>query len=191
MRFAAWPQLSRKQSKLARIKSPTLLSWTCSWPRAVAVPEIADSLRRRGRIGVLYATGHISTVNLTSSDGEALLSKPYRPQDVVRALEIVEQITLTGGASKPFPKGFSVLAHPFSISSAFELTTPRTDEFLDFPTTNFSDLIRRLRLQQAELLNFSNFALSEDHLDKVMTEATRLCTACLGVLVLHDRQIPQ
>src|ERR1700685_2879009 len=73
--------------------------------------EIAHLLKRRGRIGVLYATGHISTANLTSSDGEALLSKPYRPQDVVRALEIVEQIILTGETSKPFPKGFSVLAH--------------------------------------------------------------------------------
>jgi two-component sensor histidine kinase/DNA-binding response OmpR family regulator len=143
--------------------------------------DIANSLKRQGRIGVLYATGHISAANLSSSDGEALLRKPYKPEDVVRALEIVEQIILTGGASKPFPQGFSVLARPQSISSVSELTTSRTDEFLNFSTTDYSDLIRRLRLQQTELLNFSNYALSEGNLDKVMTEAGRLCTACLGV----------
>ena len=37
-------------------------------------------------MGVLYASGHVPQSGLTSTDGDAILSKPYRPEDVVRAL---------------------------------------------------------------------------------------------------------
>ena len=43
-------------------------------------------------------------MGLTKANGEALLSKPYRAEDVVRALEIVEQIVSTGEATQPFPQ---------------------------------------------------------------------------------------
>jgi hypothetical protein len=39
-------------------------------------------------MGVLYASGHVPQSGLTSTDGDAILSKPYRPEDVVRALKI-------------------------------------------------------------------------------------------------------
>src|SRR5450631_3446087 len=71
--------------------------------------EIASRLDRRGQLGVLYATGNVDHAGLTKADGEACLGKPYRPEDVVRALKIVEQIVTTGDASQPFPRGFSVL----------------------------------------------------------------------------------
>jgi len=51
--------------------------------------DIANSLKRQGRIGVLYATGHARTTGLTESDGEAFITKPYRTEDIVRGLEIV------------------------------------------------------------------------------------------------------
>ena len=71
--------------------------------------DIATRLNRRGQLGVLYATGNASHAGLTRADGEAFLRKPYRPEDVVRALKIVEQMISTGEASRPFPKGFEVL----------------------------------------------------------------------------------
>lgn len=61
-----------------------------------------------GRLGVLYATGNISQVALTSADGDACLSKPYSSTDLVRGLEIVNEIA-TGNALPPFPNGFQIL----------------------------------------------------------------------------------
>jgi hypothetical protein len=47
---------------------------------------------------------------LTKADGAASLRKPYRPEDVVQALKIVEQIVSTGEIAGPFPEGFKVLS---------------------------------------------------------------------------------
>src|SRR5450631_1487029 len=68
--------------------------------------EIAAQLLPLGRLGVLYATGNITQVVLTTADGDASLSKPYRSVDLLRSLEIVA----TGKAVPPFPKGFQVLS---------------------------------------------------------------------------------
>jgi CheY-like chemotaxis protein len=71
--------------------------------------EIAARLLPLGRIGVLYATANTSQVVLTTVDGDASLSKPYRSADLLRSLEIVAEIVATGEALPPFPKGFQVL----------------------------------------------------------------------------------
>ena len=118
--------------------------------------DVADALKRQGRVGVLYATGHITTIGLTSSDGEACIAKPYRIEDIVRGLEIVE-------------------------TSSTNFTGSSIDEFPNFSATEFSVLARRMRLQQTELLSFSDYALSEPDLGKLMSEGTRVCAACLGV----------
>ena len=60
-------------------------------------------------MGVLYASGHVGQMSLTRADGEALIVKPYRSEDVIRALRIVEQIVSTRNASRSLPKGFSIL----------------------------------------------------------------------------------
>jgi CheY-like chemotaxis protein len=73
--------------------------------------EIAAQLLPLGRLGVLYATGNISQVVLTTSDGDACLSKPYSSADLLRSLEVVAEIVATGTALPPFPKGFQIL-HP-------------------------------------------------------------------------------
>jgi DNA-binding response OmpR family regulator len=67
--------------------------------------DIAAELLPFGKIGVLYATGNISQVVLTTADGDASLSKPYRSADLLRSLEIVAEIVATGKALPPFPKG--------------------------------------------------------------------------------------
>jgi len=73
--------------------------------------EVAARLLPLGRLGVLYATGNISQVVLTTADGDACLSKPYSSADLLRGLEIVAQIVATGQALPPFPRGFQIL-HP-------------------------------------------------------------------------------
>src|SRR5664279_4800820 len=70
--------------------------------------DIAAELLPLGRIGVLYATGNASQVVLTTADGDACLSKPYRSVDLLRGLEIVAEIIATGRALPPFPKGFQI-----------------------------------------------------------------------------------
>jgi DNA-binding response OmpR family regulator len=72
--------------------------------------EIAARLSSRGSMGILYATGNVGQMGrLTKADGQACIRKPYRPEDVVHALKIVEQIVSAGEVAGPFPKGFKVL----------------------------------------------------------------------------------
>jgi len=73
-------------------------------------PEVARRLGSRGKFGVLYATGNDArTSALTQADGDALIAKPYRPEDVLRSLEIVREIVTSGTATPPFPPGFRLL----------------------------------------------------------------------------------
>ena len=78
--------------------------------------DVAAQLPPCGRPGILYATGNMSQVALTSADGDACLAKPYRSADLLRGLEIVAGIVATGKAQLPFPRGFQVL-HPAAIKS--------------------------------------------------------------------------
>jgi CheY-like chemotaxis protein len=79
--------------------------------------EIAAQLLPLGRLGVLFATGNVSQVVLTTADGDACLSKPYSSADLVRGLEIVGELVATGKALPPFPKGFQIL-HPATAPPA-------------------------------------------------------------------------
>jgi DNA-binding response OmpR family regulator len=73
-------------------------------------PEVAHRLNSKGKFGVLYATGDDARNSaLTLDDGEAAISKPYRTADVVRGLEIVREIMISGTATPPFPANFRLL----------------------------------------------------------------------------------
>jgi two-component system, response regulator PdtaR len=73
-------------------------------------PDIARRLNSKGKFGVLYATGDDTRIStLTLADGEASISKPYRTEDVVRALVIVREMMTAGTATPPFPPGFRLL----------------------------------------------------------------------------------
>jgi two-component sensor histidine kinase/ActR/RegA family two-component response regulator len=130
--------------------------------------EIAARMNRNG-MGILYATGNSGQMGLTRANGEALLSKPYRAEDVVRALEIVEQIVSTGEATQPFPQGFHVL------NGSSKSDTVRSSESVEPSGT------ARLHRQQAALARFGSFALGEHDLGKVLTEAARVCAEGLDV----------
>lgn len=85
-------------------------------------PEIARRLNSRGKFGVLYATGDdVRNSTLTLADGDASIAKPYRPEDVVRALAIVREIVTTGIATPPFPSGFRLLPE---FATQFAETSP-------------------------------------------------------------------
>ena len=69
--------------------------------------EIPARLKSRGHMGVLYASGHVGQIALTKGDGEALIVKPYRSDDVIGGLRIVEQIISSRNAPRHFPKSLS------------------------------------------------------------------------------------
>lgn len=71
--------------------------------------DIAAQVKSRNKLGILYATGNTGFVVLTSSDGEACITKPYQAADIVRALRIVQEVVTTGIASRPFPRNFQLL----------------------------------------------------------------------------------
>lgn len=71
--------------------------------------EIAAQLGAHGTLGVLYATGNSAQLALCGAEGDACLTKPYRSADLLRGLEIVNDLLLTGRASPPFPHGFQLL----------------------------------------------------------------------------------
>ena len=71
--------------------------------------DIPARLNRPASMGVLYASGHVGQMSLTKTNGDALITKPYRSEDIIRGLEIVEQIVRTGDA----PRTVSPLASQF------------------------------------------------------------------------------
>jgi DNA-binding response OmpR family regulator len=79
--------------------------------------EVVAQLSPSGRPGILYVTGNMSQLALTSADGDACLSKPYRSMDLLRSLEIVAEIVATGKTQSPFPRGLHLL-HPAAESQA-------------------------------------------------------------------------
>ncbi len=131
--------------------------------------DIPARWKPRDRPGILYATAYIGQAALTKSHGEASLAKPFRPEDVIRALEIVEEIVGTGKASRPYPKGFAVLNGSIDSSS--------TSGALDAAR----EQVAHLRRQQEALATFGTYALGETDLAKVFAEAARICAGSLGI----------
>ncbi len=132
--------------------------------------EIAARLKRQGRMGVLYASGHADKMHLTKADGDALIVKPYRSEDVVRALKIVEHIVRGDENSKLYPHGFSLLGGP-----------SKTDAVLTPAEIELTGKHVRLLRQVAALAGFGRFALEERDLGSVLQEAARVCAECSQV----------
>lgn len=139
---------------------------------AARLDRKANPQKGRNRaMGVLYATGNAGQISLSNLDGDAVIDKPYRPADVVRALQIVSELAKGEPASKPFPNGFHLLppvADKDRNSAASEKSLP-------------DEGIQRLLRQQAALAAFGSFALGETDLDKILTEAARVCADSLDV----------
>jgi len=95
---------------LAELHKPDLAVLDVRLARGGLGPEIARRVSNRGTMGILYATGDDSRHSkLTRADGNAAIAKPYRNEDVVRALIIVQDIMTIGNATQSFPMGFRLL----------------------------------------------------------------------------------
>jgi DNA-binding response OmpR family regulator len=96
---------------LGELHKPDLAVLDVQLARGGRSPEIARRLHSVGKFGVLYTTGEDARISaLTLADGEASIAKPYRAEDLVRALEIVREIATGGTATPPFPPGFRLLS---------------------------------------------------------------------------------
>jgi DNA-binding response OmpR family regulator len=96
---------------LGELHNPDLALLDVRLARGGCGSEIARRLNSRGKFGVLYTTGDNARVSmLTLADGEASIGKPYRAEDLVRALEIVREVATGGTATPPFPLGFRLLS---------------------------------------------------------------------------------
>jgi DNA-binding response OmpR family regulator len=71
--------------------------------------EVAAQLGTDGLPGILYATGSHSQLMLSAANGHACIVKPFRPNDLIRGLEIVADIVANGSVEPPYPKGFYLL----------------------------------------------------------------------------------
>jgi DNA-binding response OmpR family regulator len=78
--------------------------------------DILKQLNGRLRLGVLFATGNASSITFPLTAGHACISKPYTEAALLHALDLVSELVATGKASKPFPRGFKVLAPPWAPS---------------------------------------------------------------------------
>ncbi|MDB5702422.1 MAG: response regulator [Sphingomonadales bacterium] len=94
---------------LARLHQPHLIVLDLRLANGGLGTEVAAQLEPGILPGILYATGNISQVNLSTADGHACIAKPYRPQDLIRGLELVASILDHGTAEPPFPSGFQLL----------------------------------------------------------------------------------
>ena len=70
--------------------------------------DLAAELEDIPALGILFVTGNVGNA-LTAANGHACLTKPYRENEVRRALEIVGEMVAGGTSSLPFPRGFKVL----------------------------------------------------------------------------------
>lgn len=95
---------------LANLHSPSLAIIDLRLEDGELGTNIAPQLAGTRTMGILYASGNTARVLLTTSDGEACLSKPYRAEDLLRSLVIVDEMFKTGKSSKPFPAGFQLLS---------------------------------------------------------------------------------
>jgi len=96
---------------LGELHKPDLAVLDVQLARGDRSPEIVRRLNSRGKFGILYTTGEDTRIStLTLDDGEASIRKPYSAEDLVRALEIVREITTSGTATPPFPPGFRLLS---------------------------------------------------------------------------------
>lgn len=128
------------------------------------IAKISDAI---GRSGILYATGNTSAVITENAGGHACITKPYSFPDLLRSVELVAEIKATGMASQPYPRGFQIL-------------TPASHSPTEHGTNDAKEVQKLLR-QQAAIASFGTFALRQNDLLKILTEAARVCAEGLSV----------
>lgn len=94
---------------LARMHEPALILLDLRLAEGGLGTDVAIQLSSVNGLGILYATGNATQLQLSPADGHAYLVKPYRPSSLLRGLEIVADLIATGSSTLPFPQGFHLL----------------------------------------------------------------------------------
>ena len=71
--------------------------------------EIGVRLRATTGAGILFSTGNSNNGTLTKSDGDAVVTKPYKLNDVALGLTIIDQVRKFGRTDLPLPHNFRLL----------------------------------------------------------------------------------
>jgi DNA-binding response OmpR family regulator len=70
--------------------------------------EVGVQLRRTTTAGIMFSTGNDNN-NLTTMEGDAVMTKPYRLSDVGRGLKIIGDLARSGQTELPHPRNFRLL----------------------------------------------------------------------------------
>lgn len=71
--------------------------------------EIGVRLRATTQAGILFSTGNSNDGTLTKSEGDAVVTKPYKLNDVALALKIIHQVREFGRTDLKLPSNFRLL----------------------------------------------------------------------------------
>jgi DNA-binding response OmpR family regulator len=74
--------------------------------------EVGAHLRQTTRAGIIFSTGNDNIANLTTHEGDAVMTKPYRLRDMGRSLKIIDEIAHSGKTGLAFPRSFRLLEPP-------------------------------------------------------------------------------
>ena len=150
--------------ELTRLQTPDLAVMDLRLPTRDLAASIVTRFRHRLKHGILCAANAEGRID----DGTRIATL-CQPEDVVRALKIVEQMVNTGHRSAPLPAGFVVLPG-----------VPENDIPPQREDDDASDR-RRLQRHQAAMAAFASFALRASDLDTILAEAARACAEALLV----------
>jgi DNA-binding response OmpR family regulator len=68
--------------------------------------EVGTYLREATNARVMFSTGKIIDVALSTLEGDAVLTKPYSMTDLVSGLQIIDELSRSGQTRLSFPRGF-------------------------------------------------------------------------------------
>ena len=71
--------------------------------------DVGARLRKTTNVRIMFSTGNGDNKKLTTLEGDAILTKPYRLDDVGRGLEIVGEMARFGQTHLAFPRNFRLL----------------------------------------------------------------------------------
>jgi DNA-binding response OmpR family regulator len=71
--------------------------------------DVGARLRKTTTIGIMFSTGN-DNKTLTTRDGDAVMTKPYRMSDVGRGLKIIGELARFGQTQLTHPRNFRLLS---------------------------------------------------------------------------------
>lgn len=127
--------------------------------------EIVARIPKRSDMGIIYISGNANRIKLSREDGHGFLKKPYRPNEILQALKVVEAAVKEGNNLVHAPNNFEFLYHD---------GMPQSKE-------QYVQQIEGLLRRQVALTDFGSYALREQELSNILSEAAWITAECLNV----------